>query len=190
MFISLAAWIRIICHLGVAHVVTSYSTFRETQYLRAWWYIILIASITVLPWWGAVTQLVMGEPWGNNPASDEFMIIFLVIFGVFFPLFLFYIHLVVEVSDAVYIRFRPFMIRPRIIRAQDIVTHRAEEYDPLGEYGGWGIKGFSSNRAYNVSGRKGVRIVLKDGRMVMIGSQRAEELSTAISHLVRTAPRT
>lgn len=169
--------------------MSSYAAFRETQYLRAWWFVLLISSITVLPWWGAISQLVLGEPWGNNPASDGFMLFFLVLFGVLFPAFLFYIHLTVEVSDAVYIRFTPFMLKPRTIRPQDIFSHRAEEYDPLGEYGGWGIKGFSSNRAYNVSGRKGVRLVLRDGKMVMIGSQRAEELSSAISALVRTSPR-
>ena len=169
--------------------MASYTTFKEVQYLRAWWYVLLILALAGLIWWGGITQLVLGEPWGNNPASDGMMAVFLAAFGVAFPLLMFYIHMTTEVSDAVLIRFSPFMLRPRTIRPQDIVSHRAEEYDPLGEYGGWGIKGFASNRAYNVSGRKGVRLVLKDGRMVMIGSQRAEELDMAIGALVRTNPR-
>ena len=34
--------------------------------------------------------------------------------------------------------------------------------------------------AYNVSGDKGVELTLADGRKVMIGSQKAEELALAI----------
>ncbi len=49
------------------------------------------------------------------------------------------------------------------------------------EYGGWGVKGWSKDKmAYNVSGDRGVELTLKDGRRIMLGSQRAEELAGAI----------
>ena len=34
--------------------------------------------------------------------------------------------------------------------------------------------------AYNVSGDRGVELTLKDGRRVMLGSQRADELAAVI----------
>jgi hypothetical protein len=35
--------------------------------------------------------------------------------------------------------------------------------------------------AYNVRGDRGVQLVLRDGRRVLIGSQRADELAKAIA---------
>ena len=52
---------------------------------------------------------------------------------------------------------------------------------PIREYGGWGIRGFRSKRAYNVTGDRGVELTLVDGRKVGIGSRRAGELADAIA---------
>ena len=39
------------------------------------------------------------------------------------------------------------------------------------EYGGWGIRGgLRGTKAYNVSGNRGVELMLADGRTVLIGS--------------------
>ena len=55
------------------------------------------------------------------------------------------------------------------------------KYSAVKEYGGWGIKGWSQQKvAYNVSGNEGVELTLRDGRRVMLGSQRAPELAQAI----------
>jgi hypothetical protein len=52
----------------------------------------------------------------------------------------------------------------------------------LREYGGWGIKGWSRRRtAYSVSGNRGVELELSDGRHVLIGSNRADELAAVVA---------
>jgi hypothetical protein len=49
------------------------------------------------------------------------------------------------------------------------------------EYGGWGIKGWSfKSVAYNISGDRGVQLTLRDGRRIMLGSRRPDELAQAI----------
>ena len=53
-------------------------------------------------------------------------------------------------------------------------------YSPLVEYGGWGIRGWGKNVALNARGNRGVRLMLMDGRRVLVGSQRAEELAAAL----------
>jgi len=71
------------------------------------------------------------------------------------------------------------MYRQRIplgeIRSAEAVT-----YNPLREYGGWGIRGFGDNRALNARGNRGVRLTLTDGRRLLVGSQRPDELATAL----------
>ena len=61
----------------------------------------------------------------------------------------------------------------------------ARTYSPIREYAGWGVKGWSRQKmAYNVSGHEGVELTLTDGRTVMLGSQRADDLAQVInSHL-------
>lgn len=66
------------------------------------------------------------------------------------------------------------------------------EYSPLGEYGDWGIRRGRGGRAYNVKGNRGVRLVLRTGKKVLIGSRYPERLITAIragtGRGVRTQP--
>ncbi|MDO7852930.1 hypothetical protein [Hymenobacter convexus] len=56
-------------------------------------------------------------------------------------------------------------------------------YDPLGEYGGWGLKGRSSNRALNISGDQGLQLVLRDGNRLLLGTQRPAEITQALGQL-------
>jgi hypothetical protein len=44
------------------------------------------------------------------------------------------------------------------------------------EFGGWGIRYGFKSKAYNVSGNKGLQIVLKNERQILFGSQRHKEL--------------
>ena len=73
-----------------------------------------------------------------------------------------------------------FPLYRRRIRLDTITSARAETYNPLGEYGGWGIKMGSTGVALNARGNRGVRLTLQDGRRVLVGSQRPEELAEAL----------
>ena len=85
-------------------------------------------------------------------------------------------------SDGLYIRFSPFHIRFKRFSPQDLSRFYTRQYKPIQEYGGWGIRcGWAGKgRAYNVSGNEGVQLELKDGKKILIGSQRAQELEQAI----------
>ena len=68
----------------------------------------------------------------------------------------------------------------------DLSEYYARTYRPIWEYGGWGIRcSFGKGKAYNVSGNKGVQLVFKSGKRLLIGSQRADELEEALSKLER-----
>ena len=71
----------------------------------------------------------------------------------------------------VWLRYIP--LTRRLIQFDEIERCEATDYQPLRQYGGWGIRGLGSNRAYNVSGSQGVRLHLRSGDVVVIGSQRA-----------------
>ena len=159
--------------------------FFEEQRFHQWWIWLLVIVGAVLGWWGFLQQIVLGHPWGMNPGPDWAIILAWLLTGIGLPLFFLYGKLVVTVSgESVEIYFRP--LTRRVIPIDNIARFKARIYSPIGEYGGWGLRGLGKNRAYNISGNRGVELVLKDGRIIMIGSQRAEELAQAINNALET----
>jgi hypothetical protein len=65
----------------------------------------------------------------------------------------------------------------------EIASAEAVRYRPIPEYGGWGIRFGRTGIAYSMRGDEGVQLVLRNGRRVLIGSQRAGELAGAIQRL-------
>jgi Family of unknown function (DUF6141) len=153
--------------------------FREEQSFRQVWVWLLLGFVVALQWWAFIQQIVLGQPWGTKPGPDWLTVLLWLLVGVGLPLFFLYLRLIVTVTDeAVIIHFRP--LSRRQIPLAEIARVEARTYAPIGEWGGWGIRIWGHRRAYNVSGNRGVELTLHDGRQVMIGSQRAEELALAI----------
>lgn len=160
--------------------------FRETQYFRQPWIWLIVLGIFALFAYLIVQQLILGKPVGNNPASDTELIILVVIFGLGLPLLFFMTKLVVEVrDDGLYIRFFPFHFSFRKIPLEDLKTCEARTYSPLKEYGGWGIRYGPKGKAYNVSGNRGVQLEPANGKRILIGSQKPEELAEAIGLVLK-----
>ena len=82
--------------------------------------------------------------------------------------------------DGLYVRFVPFHLRYLRFGYEDLRSFEARTYSPIGEYGGWGIRGWGREKAYNVSGNRGVQLVFHDERRLLIGSQQADELANAM----------
>jgi hypothetical protein len=154
--------------------------YHEEQRFRQWWVWILVVAPAALAWWPFIQQIVGGEPVGQNPAPDWLVGLIWLLIGVGLPLLFGITALVLEVTaDEVSVNYRPF--KRRTIALRDIAQVQARTYNAVKEYGGWGIKGWSKdNVAYNVSGDRGVELTLRDGRRVMLGSQRPDELLAAI----------
>lgn len=159
--------------------------FREEQRFRdIWWVMLLVFGIAAIQWYSFFQQIIFNQPFGNNPASDSLLIVIWLLFGIGLPVFFLVLRLVVEVHpEAVVIKFRPILTRA--ITLAEIDGVEVIDYRPMGEFGGWGIRGGRRRIAYNVRGDHGVELTLLDGRKVLIGSQRAEEMGGIIQALRR-----
>ena len=92
-------------------------------------------------------------------------------------------------SDGLYVRYFPIHINFKRFTTSDLSKYYAREYDAGLEYGGWGIKyglRLRTGKAYSVNGNKGVQLVFKNGKKLLIGSQRAEELEEAIRSIMKS----
>ncbi|QYZ78832.1 hypothetical protein E2N92_05005 [Methanofollis formosanus] len=163
--------------------------FREVQHLSHPLIWLIVIGITALAWWSAVQQLFLGVPFGTNPAPDEVVVLIFVIFGLLFPLFALVMTLTVEMrEDGIYYRLFPLHLTFRVIPWVEIRDMEACTYRPLAEFGGWGIRwGGRNRRAYTTGGNRGVRVHLRDGRMILLGSREPEVL-VAAGRTVRGAP--
>jgi len=125
-------------------------------------------------------QIIRGKPFGSNPAPDVMVWIIAILIGMALPLLFLMLKMITEVRKD-RIRIRYFPLYTRIISTGEIQTYEACKFRPLLDYGGWGIR-WAGRRgmAYNVYGNEGVQLELTNGKKLLIGSQKAEELAAAI----------
>jgi len=137
--------------------------FREVQRFRQPWIWVLLGGVSLL--------LIAFGPisWGG-----------LVVVGAV-AMLLYSLRLETEVrADGIYLKMWPLHRSVRRIPWSEIERYESTQYSPLQEFGGWGIRWTPGKLAYNVSGDRGIRIERTTGRVVLVGSQRPEELVRAI----------
>jgi len=160
------------------------SVFREVQRFRqTWlWLIIAISGLITTGIFGAglYIQVGLGKPFGNHPMSDAGLAAvfgFVALLHILLVLLFLTARLTTRIDrEAVIFRFFPFHLREKRITWDRVAACRVIRYNPVGDYGGWGIKVGRKGKAYNVSGDRGVILELKAGGTVLLGTNRPEDL--------------
>lgn len=161
--------------------------FEETQRFTQWWIRGIIIGILLIFLISIYVQIVNDNPVGTKPLSDMGLVV-MTFFMVLFMILFYSFHLKTKITkDKIYFKFFPFHSTDKAYLISDIQNMEVVKYSPILEYGGWGIRGFGNNKAFNVKGNKGLRILFKDGSKRLIGTQKPEELKNVISKLDLTA---
>ncbi len=142
----------------------------------------IILGVAILIWTGFVYQVLLGGAFGNKPASDMQLAILAALIGVGLPYFFYKMSLTTEVYPGeLQVRFWPFHLKPVTVPLHELREYEQVTYNPIGEYGGWGIRWTFNGKAYNVYGNRGVKLYFYNRKPLLIGSQRADELFKAIT---------
>lgn len=129
-------------------------------------------------------QIFWNQPWGNPPTSNG-NLLFLTGLTLLVYIRLITVRLVTELRpDQLSVAMKGFWRRIRVPLA-DIRTAAPVEYNPLSEYGGFGIRSGPRGQAYIASGHQAVQLELRDGRKLLIGSQQPKELAHKIAEAQR-----
>jgi len=132
-------------------------------------------------------QLVRGQPVGDEPMSDTMLVImgpFYILLGSFFLWLYLGGKLTTEVRPTgVFVRFFPIHRSSRQFHPETIESCEVLTYRPIRDFGGWGIRRGVKGRAYNVSGNQGAYLTMRDGKRLLIGSQKSQMLVEAINSL-------
>jgi hypothetical protein len=75
---------------------------------------------------------------------------------------------------------RLFPMASRSIPKSEISTSAVVQYRALRDFGGWGIRYGRGGKMYNARGNQAVKLALKSGETVYIGTERPAELLKAL----------
>ncbi len=175
--------------------------FREEQRFDQWYHWLpmgIMVLVTAGPlWYGLYSQLTTGEPWGTDPSSDgELIIITLSVTLLMGAIVLLFgaLRMQVEVTaGGVRFRYLPLVRKWRMIPAASIERFEVGRYRPVTGFGGWGVRFgmahirrgvFTKRNAFHVSGTTGLKLYLRDGRVLLLGTRRSQAITYAMEKMI------
>lgn len=149
--------------------------FKETQRFNQWW-VWMIGLFPIVIVISEFTAVLSGKEQVNTEDVFAFTIIIVIILLSFLWIKMLRLETIITKNE-IRADFKGLFFAKRIIQWSEIEKAEVIKYDPLFEYGGWGVKyGLKKGWCYNVAGDMGLRLYLKNGKMFLIGTQKQREL--------------
>lgn len=150
--------------------------FYEKQHIRQWWVWLSLLVPTIIPLGVLLYQLSTGESVGDNPAPNGVLLaIVLIMAGLCWLTLSAALETRID-SDGIHVRYSPFHRKWRHYPWDSVTGCEVKRFNPMMDYGGWGIKGNS----YTVAGRMGMLVRFKDRYSQLVGTQKPEELKQVL----------
>ena len=158
--------------------------FKEVQPFRLRWAWAGVAVLNLLFLYAIIQQVLVGIPFGPKPAPT-YVLILTELFFLFLLWFLYSIKLETLVNErGIYYRLFPFQQKMVFIDWTTVSTAYMRQYSSFYEYGGWGLRtGTPANgNAVNTSAscNIGLQLDFHNGKRLLIGTRKPEELERAI----------
>jgi len=150
--------------------------FIEEQRFNQWWLFVLLTS----PFFIVLFPFLFGQENINND-NETFLglTISLVIMLIVIVLVL-SIRLRTRIDEkGIYYQFFPLNLRQKFISWSDVKGCYVRAYKPIREYGGWGFKtgfGRGHGKALNIRGNKGIQLEFKNGKKLLLGTQKENDV--------------
>ncbi|WBX73107.1 hypothetical protein PG913_09465 [Tenacibaculum pacificus] len=157
--------------------------FIEKQKFTQWWLHLLITLSSI------IAILLISKDWINTvdksiTANSSSLVGIISIIALHFLIYT--ACLKTKINDiGISYKFIPFHFTERKILWKDIDEIYIRKYNPILEYGGWGLRfTFNKNKgnALNISGDIGIQIVLKNGKKLLIGTQKEDDITRVLNN--------
>lgn len=155
--------------------------FSETQRFRHPWLWFLLGGAGLF--YLVTTLQALRESGAGGPGTDLGVLLAGVVVGGIILLFA-SMRLDTRIDEAS-LRYRLFPLHrsERTIPWATVERAWVREYHPIREYGGWGLRTGLRGGAVNVAGTTGLQLLLRDGKRLLIGTQRGPLLRTVLQAL-------
>ena len=150
--------------------------FKEEQRFTQSWLIVLMCVSFIVP----ITLIIQQYTKPNSTMSLQQLLSSSIAIAAS-GLFIFIFKLKTRIDEkGIHYQFFPFHFSLKTILWQDITKAYVRTYDPIGEFGGWGLKGGAfwnsgKGKAINVKGDIGIQLLLKNGKKLLIGTQKENQ---------------
>lgn len=162
--------------------------FEERQRFTQWWLWAIIGFVTavivIIFSVGLYTQFVIGKPWGDEPMSNEMLLVvalfnITIVITVMVLLFNSTMETMVDKTSVSY-RFLPLIRKWRRLERDNIQGYNARRY----YLRGYGIRwDFFGNKTVNVKGTMGIEFKMANGRKLLLGTQQPTEFLAALDKM-------
>lgn len=153
--------------------------FREKQVFRVGYAKIAMAMPPAILSVVCCLQILFHHPWRYSPVTNGDLL-FLTILTLVVYVRLITVRLITELrAGQLHVGIKGLWQRIRVPVAE-IRTAVPVHYNAAGEYGGYGVRSGPRGQAYIASGDQALQLELKDGRKLLVGSQRSQELARRI----------
>ncbi len=155
---------------------------EEQRFTQQWLQIVLIVSF-IVPLILVFKEFIDRDDKDQNALVNLIVVIssMVLVYGLIFTL-----KLITRIDEkGIQFRFIPFHFKNRMIRWEEIEKGYVRSYNAITEFGGWGVKGGvlwhkKKGIAYNVHGDIGLQLELKNGKRILIGTQKQEEMKRVL----------
>jgi len=156
--------------------------FKEEQRFTQIWLLVLISFSTLIPL-AIIIKEFIEQPKGTSQST--LFISILAILLVAGLIFTFKLDTRID-ENGIHYKFFPFHLKMKTIQWKNIKKVHVRNYNPIGEYGGWGLKSGafwnkSKGTAINVSGTIGIQLELKNGKNILIGTQKEHDAKQVLT---------
>ncbi len=156
--------------------------YKEEQRFTQWFIWALLVGLVCIPLYGIVRQIILKEPFGNNPMSDGGLILFLA-GTLVFCYFFWSIRLRTTVTrDYIHIHYPP--LANKKIPWNQVSRVEIVQYSPWIGYGMRLMTAYGT--VYNTKGNKGLLLFLKEGKKLMIGTQRPRQIEEVVRKAMKS----
>ena len=151
--------------------------FQERQRLKSPLVKAMLLILVAIGLFFFISQIILGQEVGDNPAPDFVVVLIVVPLCVGMPLFFMRYTLTTEVhSGGIRVR----MLKTTEYSNVDILSFHAERFSWLKDYMGIGYRVGPKGTGFIMGGDTGVKLYLRNGRKVMIESDRYEDFLQAL----------
>lgn len=152
--------------------------FKEEQRFTQTWLIVIIVISLIVP-----LAIILKEI--DKLSTSEIIISIGTIILASGLIFLFKLTTRID-EKGIHYKFFPFHLKFKTVVWNDIENAYIRTYDAISEYGGWGVRGGAlwykaKSKAINISGNIGIQLELKDGKKLLIGTNKKEQAQDVLS---------
>ncbi|MDI1321719.1 MAG: hypothetical protein PSV36_03155 [Algoriphagus sp.] len=149
--------------------------YKESQTYRGTWvfYLILLVELPTL--------ILLAVLFFTSEEKKETGIALVFVFGVMSLVLALILNIKLETRidhQGIQFRYLPFIRKWRLLSKASIISAEVISFNPLLDFGGWGMKGNRTTKLFNITGNQGLLVESGASKKILLGTLKAKELKS------------